>query len=171
MCTGCVCACVCVCHRDLGTFKVDLGLTKTLMESPAGQEVRVLLTHSYITSVCPQAPASCWLTYFNTARFTRSGTLVMLCVCVCVCMCVCTQVKKRGILMTGESGIFTPEDVAFVQDVSVTHTHTHTHTPVTPMHAPGIVPLHECNCATSQLASSACVCVCVYVYRLVLALS
>jgi hypothetical protein len=27
------------------------------------------------------------------------------------------DVKRRGILMTGESGIFTPEDVAFVQAV------------------------------------------------------
>jgi hypothetical protein len=44
--------------------QVDLGLTKTLMDSPPGQEV-----------------------------------------------------KRRGILMTGESGIFTPEDVAFVQAV------------------------------------------------------
>ncbi len=47
------------------TFQVDLNLTKTLMDSPAGKEVR-----------------------------------------------------RRGILMTGESGIFTPDDVAFVQAVS-----------------------------------------------------
>jgi len=53
-------------NRDLGTFKVDLGLTATLMGSVAGQ-----------------------------------------------------QVKQRGIMMTGESGIFTPEDVAFVQAAGV----------------------------------------------------
>ncbi len=28
-----------------------------------------------------------------------------------------TQVKDRGIIMVGESGIFTPDDVAFVQKV------------------------------------------------------
>ena len=28
---------------------------------------------------------------------------------------VCMQVSERGILIAGESGIFTPEDVAFVQ--------------------------------------------------------
>jgi indole-3-glycerol phosphate synthase len=50
-------------NRDLGTFKVDLNCTKTIMDSPAGQEV-----------------------------------------------------KRRGILMVGESGIFTPADVAFVQE-------------------------------------------------------
>ena len=44
------------------TFKVDLGNTKQIMESPAGQ-----------------------------------------------------QVLQRGLIMAGESGIFTPEDVAFVQ--------------------------------------------------------
>ncbi|EFN54105.1 hypothetical protein CHLNCDRAFT_25164 [Chlorella variabilis] len=49
-------------NRDLQTFKVDLGNTKQIMESAAGQEV-----------------------------------------------------LKRGIIMAGESGIFTPDDVAFVQ--------------------------------------------------------
>jgi indole-3-glycerol phosphate synthase len=29
------------------------------------------------------------------------------------------QVKQRGILMVGESGIFTPDDVAFVQAAGV----------------------------------------------------
>lgn len=28
---------------------------------------------------------------------------------------VCLQVRERGILIAGESGIFTPEDVTFVQ--------------------------------------------------------
>jgi indole-3-glycerol phosphate synthase len=28
---------------------------------------------------------------------------------------VLTQIQRRGFLMAGESGIFTPEDVAFVQ--------------------------------------------------------
>jgi hypothetical protein len=46
--------------------QVDLAITKQIMDSPAGQEV-----------------------------------------------------KRRGILMVGESGIFTPEDVAFVQDAGV----------------------------------------------------
>jgi indole-3-glycerol phosphate synthase len=46
----------------LGTFKVDLAVTRRIMESAAGQEV-----------------------------------------------------ARRGILMVGESGIFTPDDVAFVQ--------------------------------------------------------
>ncbi|KAG2427247.1 hypothetical protein HXX76_012443 [Chlamydomonas incerta] len=49
-------------NRDLGTFKVDLNVTKRIMDSEWGQ-----------------------------------------------------QVKERGIIMVGESGIFTPEDVAFVQ--------------------------------------------------------
>ncbi|KAL6762005.1 indole-3-glycerol phosphate synthase-domain-containing protein [Haematococcus lacustris] len=53
-------------NRDLGTFKVDLGLTRDLMASAAGQEV-----------------------------------------------------TRRGILMTGESGIFTSDDVAFVQKAGV----------------------------------------------------
>ncbi|KAJ9529534.1 hypothetical protein QJQ45_013952, partial [Haematococcus lacustris] len=51
-------------NRDLGTFKVDLGLTRDLMASAAGREV-----------------------------------------------------TRRGILMTGESGIFTSDDVVFVQKV------------------------------------------------------
>lgn len=29
-------------NRDLGTFKVDLGLTAKLMASPAGQQVRLV---------------------------------------------------------------------------------------------------------------------------------
>lgn len=29
------------------------------------------------------------------------------------------EVKRRGILMVGESGIFTPDDVAFVQEAGV----------------------------------------------------
>jgi indole-3-glycerol phosphate synthase len=29
------------------------------------------------------------------------------------------EVKRRGILMVGESGIFTPDDVAFVQQAGV----------------------------------------------------
>eukprot|EP01025_Chloroclados_australasicus_P011826 TRINITY_DN1527_c1_g1_i1.p2 TRINITY_DN1527_c1_g1~~TRINITY_DN1527_c1_g1_i1.p2 ORF type:complete len:374 (-),score=50.05 TRINITY_DN1527_c1_g1_i1:142-1158(-) len=49
-------------NRDLGTFEVDLNLTKRIMDSPAGQEV-----------------------------------------------------TERGIVMIGESGIFTPDDVATVQ--------------------------------------------------------
>ena len=53
-------------NRDLGTFKVDLAVTKRIMESPAGQEV-----------------------------------------------------QRRGIPMVGESGIFTPDDVAFVQAAGV----------------------------------------------------
>eukprot|EP00775_Hariotina_reticulata_P005224 gene5225-5461_t len=53
-------------NRDLGTFKVDLAITKQIMESPAG-----------------------------------------------------LQVKQQGILMVGESGIFTPADVAFVQAAGV----------------------------------------------------
>lgn len=53
-------------NRDLGTFKVDLALTRQIMDSKAGKEV-----------------------------------------------------KARGIIMTGESGIFTPEDVAFVQEAGV----------------------------------------------------
>ncbi|KAI8463114.1 MAG: indole-3-glycerol phosphate synthase-domain-containing protein [Monoraphidium minutum] len=53
-------------NRDLGTFKVDLALTRRIMESAPGQEV-----------------------------------------------------ARRGILMVGESGIFTPEDVAFVQAAGV----------------------------------------------------
>lgn len=53
-------------NRDLGTFKVDLALTRRIMDSPAGQEVR-----------------------------------------------------RRGITMVGESGIFTPDDVAFVQGAGV----------------------------------------------------
>ena len=52
--------------RDLGTFKVDLALTRSIMDSPAGQEV-----------------------------------------------------QRRGIPMVGESGIFTPDDVAFVQAAGV----------------------------------------------------
>lgn len=53
-------------NRDLGTFKVDLTHTRTLMETPPGKEV-----------------------------------------------------TARGILMTGESGIFTPADVAFCQQAGV----------------------------------------------------
>ncbi|KAF5837594.1 indole-3-glycerol phosphate synthase-domain-containing protein [Dunaliella salina] len=53
-------------NRDLGTFKVDLGLTQKLMSSPPGQ-----------------------------------------------------QAKERGIVVTGESGIFTPDDVAEVQKAGV----------------------------------------------------
>eukprot|EP00882_Tetradesmus_deserticola_P023379 GHRQ01025441.1.p2 GENE.GHRQ01025441.1~~GHRQ01025441.1.p2 ORF type:complete len:118 (+),score=76.29 GHRQ01025441.1:1016-1369(+) len=53
-------------NRDLGTFKVDLAVTKHIMDSPSGQEV-----------------------------------------------------KRRGILMVAESGIFTPDDVAFVQEAGV----------------------------------------------------
>ena len=53
-------------NRDLGTFKVDLAVTRRIMDSEPGQEVR-----------------------------------------------------RRGITMVGESGIFTPADVAFVQEAGV----------------------------------------------------
>jgi indole-3-glycerol phosphate synthase len=53
-------------NRDLGTFKVDLDVTRRIMESAPGREV-----------------------------------------------------TARGIIMVGESGIFTPDDVAFVQRAGV----------------------------------------------------
>lgn len=53
-------------NRDLGTFKVDLAVTKRIMESAPGKEV-----------------------------------------------------TARGIMMVGESGIFVPDDVAFVQAAGV----------------------------------------------------
>ena len=41
--------------------------------------------------------------------FVQSGHEELLCCGGCV------QVQQRGLVMAGESGIFTPEDVAFVQ--------------------------------------------------------
>ena len=45
------------------------------------------------------------------------GEIPVLIICNYIVNDPC-QVKERGILMVGESGIFTPDDVAYVQDVS-----------------------------------------------------
>lgn len=129
-------------NRDLGTFKVDLGLTATLMGSVAGQQVRAGQgTHPraaelHAARACAPGRSACHsagTSLFSTALYTHVATgmqhvhIMRLptsqpgATC-CKAHTCCKrsdplQVKQRGIMMTGESGIFTPEDVAFVQAV------------------------------------------------------
>lgn len=56
-------------NRDLGTFKVDLGLTERLMSSPAGQEVRAHVRALTCVCMCTRV---CECVHFCTLAFVVS---------------------------------------------------------------------------------------------------
>jgi indole-3-glycerol phosphate synthase len=104
-------------NRDLGTFKVDLHNTEHIMQSAPGQEVR---EERQLCSASEARRAA-----MGPVAARRRGPACRECGCSSAAVLPLpgphhhaparhAQVVSRGLLMAGESGIFTPEDVALV---------------------------------------------------------
>lgn len=90
-------------------LQVDLNVTKRIMDSEWGQQV--------CGAGVPWVKASWKLSTAKTLRANHAVCCLDMHLHLCNTTHQPPQVKERGIIMVGESGIFTPEDVAFVQQV------------------------------------------------------
>jgi len=63
-------------NRDLGTFKVDLGLTERLMSSPAGQEVRACMRAACMRAHVRALKCVCMFMRVRMCAFLYAGLLL-----------------------------------------------------------------------------------------------